>query len=142
MTHRAFPLSRRAIAFHVLALIALATTIVLPRGYMAASADDGSVRIVMCTGDGPASVAAPPELAERLKQSPHRQDDDRRDSHATPCPYAGAAAPLSVPGSHEMSMPVSGRGDDMLARPTEGIEPGRGMAAPPPPSQAPPIATI
>lgn len=142
VTRRTFPLSRWAAAFHVFALIALATTIALPRGYMAASGSDGLVRIVMCTGYGPASIAAPPELAERLTQGPHRQDDDQGDSHATPCPYAGTAAPLSAPGSYTMPVAVFGHDDGVQPRPTDGIEPGRGMAAPPPPSQAPPMATI
>ena len=142
VTRRAFPLSRWAGVFHFLALIALATTIVLPRGYMAASGDDGLVRIVMCTGDGPVSVAPPPELAKRLMPGRHHQDDNRQDSHAAPCPYAGNAAPLSAPGSYEMPRPVFAHGDAVQGRPTEGIEPGRGMAAPPPPSQAPPLAMI
>ncbi len=142
VTRRTFPLSRWAAVFHVLALIALATTIVLPRGYMAASGDDGRVRIVMCTGYGPVSVTPPPELAKRLMPGPHRQDDDRQDSHAAPCPYAGNAAPLSASGSYAVPGPAFDHGRLAQARPTEGIEPGRGMAAPPPPSQAPPLAMI
>lgn len=143
MTRKTFFVSRWRAVCQILALIALSVSIVVPSGFMAARENGGPLRIVMCSGYGPVSVAAPPELAERLAANHHQQnDDDRHKDHATPCPFAGHTGPLSAPVDYAISQQATHSGPVLATEPLKGLEPGRGMAAPPPPSQAPPAALI
>lgn len=137
MTLRATLMSRRGAIFYLLALMALATSILLPRGYMAARGDDGAFRIVMCSGYGPVTLTV---VGRSPWQKQGHDDGGQQDHHGTVCPYAGNAAPLSAPGSYEVPRPVFLFGPPPFALPFEGVGPGRGLAAPPPPSHAPPIA--
>lgn len=135
-------MSRRGAAFYILALMALATSILLPRGFMAARGHDGMVRIVMCTGYGPVTMAVPEAMAGKAHGQGQHQGEDQQSHHGMACPYAGTAAPLSAPGSYEIAMPRMDHGPLLVARLSADIIPGRGMAAPPPPSHAPPFALI
>ncbi|MEZ5654882.1 MAG: hypothetical protein R3E04_03170 [Sphingobium sp.] len=141
MTRKSSFVSCGRAAFFLLALFALTFSIVVPRGYMVARANDGVARILICSGDGPATIALPKEFRDRLSGNDH-QEDDRQDHAGKACPYVGNAAPFSAPDSYAIAEPSSDFGPLLATLPWACVDPGRGMAAPPPPSQAPPIATI
>ena len=111
-----------------LALLALLVTILVPPGYMTA-AGQGGPSLVICTGHGPLSFAA-----SDLNGS-HKAPKARPDN---PCAFAGhgiaeaggPAPALSAPTYFIHPTIQSVRAD---------LTPGRGLAAPPPPSQAPPV---
>lgn len=119
----------------LLALLVLTTSLLLPRGFMPARDPDGLIRITLCTGYGP---------VEAMLQLPMSQDAPEQDKHPSAdhkatCPYASYAGPLTEPAGGDTVI-ASRFALDLVtpALPEQGMTPGRGMAAPPPPSHAPP----
>ena len=114
-----------------LALLALFLQGVTPTGFMLAR-EDGRATIAICTGHGAAYSLA--DLAGHPAKPPKSKPD-------APCAFAGhgtaAAAPIAAlvagPIARPISAPVVARFD---------LAPGRGLAAPPPPSQGPPQLTL
>ena len=117
----------RGAAF-LLALTALLINILVPPGFMTAASGQGPA-LVICSGHGPVSVA-PDDLAGTHK-SPKSKPD-------APCTFAGhgvATAPaLAIAAAVQVFSSVPD-----VAPVLADLTPGRGLAAPPPPSQAPPI---
>jgi len=111
-----------------MAVFALLINVLIPQGYMTSAGPQGP-SLVICSGNGPVSIA-PSDLA-RPQKAPKSKPD-------MPCAFAAhgvASAPmLSVmPAMRTSAIATSAR--IVLAD----RAPGRGLAAPPPPSQAPPI---
>jgi len=110
-----------------LAMLALVVQALAPPGLMVARQGE-SATIVLCTGHGP--VLARSDLTGH----PGAPSKSRPDA---PCAFAGhgvAAGPtLAAPGARRLT-PTSP--PPVLAR--LDVVPGRGLAAPPPPSQGPP----
>ena len=129
---------RRAAVFYILALMALAMNIVVPRGYMVARGADGAARIALCTGYAPANAAAAAEFRSRLPDGGKHQDGNSQGHAGLACPYAAHAAPAAAPGSYLLPPPTAAASPPPAALSARAIAPGRGMAAPPPPSQGPP----
>jgi hypothetical protein len=116
-------------AVFALAFVALLFNVLAPPGYMLAGQAAGrTISVVLCTAQGPVAVA--PD---------HGQIPTHKPSSDMPCAFAGhgvgAAPPVSVlvglAGLAVYRRPVALAASDLA--------PGRGLAAPPPPSQGPPL---
>ncbi len=108
------------------AVLLLAVQLAIPPGFMVARGADGP-SLVICTGHGPMmahqDAPAAPGKAPHSKSSPA-------------CPFAGhGGAPLAPPTFIPTAVETAA---------TIGVDlaPGRGLAAPPPPSHAPPLHLI
>lgn len=122
----------------MLACMALAVRAVVPQGYMIApSASSGAVSIVLCE-----ERSAPPRGAEsHLHDDGHAGDApagaaDQESEH--PCIFSGfsAAAALEAP---TLVAAADWREVDLVLGFAAKVAPGRGIAAPPPPSTGPPL---
>ena len=116
-------------AMLVLAFLAVALKIMFPPGFMVGSSL--AAPIVICTGQGPAMAMMDGGGHHRHQDVPHQGGD-----HV--CPFAGHGATPLTPnfGVPIVAVqPVAVAVLDTYAT----VAPGRGMAAPPPPSHAPPI---
>ncbi len=114
-----------------LAMLALVLQICVPGGFMV-SREAGAPALVVCTGHG-----ALISLADDHGQ-PTKAPADR--DHGV-CAFAGhGAAPLEAP----VAVPAATTIAFTAAPPSTPADPtpGRGLAAPPPPSQGPPLRTI
>jgi hypothetical protein len=114
-----------------LALLALVLQSFAATGFMVAR-EHGRATIAICTGHGAAASLA--DLAGHPAKSPKSQPD-------APCAFAGHGVATSPPLAALIASPI-GRPD---ARPVVArfdLAPGRGLAAPPPPSQGPPQLTF
>jgi hypothetical protein len=113
----------------IVALLALTVRLAAPTGWMLAPGDGHAApRLVICTGHGPADLSGRPLGPSH---APGRSIEH-------PCVFAGAATPpapqapavpLATPTPVAADVPVVAFRDQ---------RPGRGLAAPPPPSHAPP----
>ena len=115
----------------VLAMLALVLQICVPGGFMV-SRQDGAPTLVVCTGHG--ALVAVADDHGRPAKAPATHDN-------AVCAFAGhgvamldGAPPVLVAASFSFS-------PETVATPADRA-PGRGLAAPPPPSQAPPLRTI
>lgn len=119
---------RNLLAFFAVFLLALNNAV--PAGFMPVRHADGSVGLVICTGYGP--------LVLDGAHVPADHKSGREAPHDKPCPFAGHGAPATpapaafAPVAVETAAVLLHRGTE------EGLVPGRGMAAPPPPSRGPP----
>jgi hypothetical protein len=110
-----------------LAMLALLAQVLAPQGFMVAR-QGGMPAIVICTGHGP--VLSRDDLGGHPAKPPKAKPD-------MVCGFAGhglglaASPPLMVSRAMAWSPPV-------LVAAGADLAPGRGLAAPPPPSQGPP----
>ena len=116
----------RSVAF-TLAAVALVLKIGLPPGVMPGNSHS-PVPLVICTGHGPLVIGG-------HGHQPSTPDKARSDGT---CAFAGSAAPATAAPDTVVAVRVS-----IVGRPLAGLDgldlaPGRGLAAPPPPSHAPP----
>jgi len=107
----------------VLALVALFVRAAIPSGYMVAQ--DNGPRLVICTGH---AVAAADPGGTPL-QNHHKPDQ--------PCAFAGAHVALHPPAGPDLAPWTTIARDTVVFRGPD-LAPGRGLAAPPPPSTGPP----
>lgn len=116
-----------ALTFVVLALV---MRVAIPPGMMAGPAASG-FPIVVCTGHGPlviGEVGGP-------KAPPHKTSD-------APCAFAAAAAAATPPVPAVVSQPLTIVVERSAVQFAADLAPGRGLAAPPPPSHAPPTVSV
>jgi hypothetical protein len=123
---------RRGVAL-TLILLALVLKVVVPPGFMVA--DPGaSFPITICTGHGPLVLdpgdTRAPNAPTHNKGPTHKMD--------TPCTGAGNITPPAPPLVAGLAEPYVGVAQPPGAGPNFAVAPGRGLAAPPPPSHAPP----
>ena len=108
----------------ILALAALWVQVLVPQGFMLASASNGPA-LVICTGHGP--LQSP---ADHPGKAPKPTSD-------TPCAFAAhgavSAPPLPLLLPARVAAPAAIAVQSFVRQ-----SPGRGLAAPPPPSQGPP----
>jgi len=116
---------RLRVGLAVLALAAVALRVLIPSGFMVAQTR-GGFPLVICTGHGPLDLSGQTDPLH-----------GKKSANDAPCAFAGHAA-TTPPSSFEMiaavglvyvAPAIDRRGD---------LVPGRGLAAPPPPSQGPP----
>lgn len=111
-----------------LAAMALALQVLVPPGFMAARTASGAPAVVICTGHGP--LKAPGDAPAK----PERSADHL-------CVFAGHAAAPPPPASLALTEArVEPAVQTALIAPD--LQPGRGLAAPPPPSRGPPVLSI
>ena len=121
------------------ALLALAYAILVPQGFMTARGADGAVRIVLCSGDGPLTLAQP-EGAHHAMPGMASDQGDHGPAHGDHrCPFAGHAAPSTIDGPMVAMVDPAPFLRPAYLPPRPQSAPGRGMSAPPPPSRAPPL---
>jgi hypothetical protein len=126
------PQSRARGAFLVLALVALAMRVLAPPGFMVAAQPRGGLpAIVVCTGHGSLTLNGPSPA-----KTPH--DASKGDSA---CAFAGHAAPVVPHLVASIAAPMANPVSAVVKTATDSA-PGRGLAAPPPPSQAPPTVSV
>jgi hypothetical protein len=121
-------------AWLALAFLAVALKVLVPPGMMVGSADGvgpNSIPVVICTGHGP--VAAGGESGSKAPAHKARPD--------APCAFVGHALVSAAPAAALIALPYA------VARQTLVLErfdlnPGRGLAAPPPPSLGPPARIL
>jgi hypothetical protein len=114
-----------------LALLALLLQGLTPPGFMVAR-NAGGATIAICTGHGAAYSLA--DLGGHpAKQSPSRPD--------VPCAFAGHGVVAAPPLAALIAVPIAAPATP-VAIPRLDLAPGRGLAAPPPPSQGPPTFTL
>lgn len=130
MSKRAVLCSKAKGWFIALAALALMLQVLTPPGFMLASSPAGP-ELVICTGHGPLVVA-----------DPHR--------HPAKAPKPGADAPCAF-AVHGAAVPPPQRLAPLAvvftpvapaAAAAFDLAPGRGLAAPPPPSHGPPTTPI
>ncbi len=109
----------------VLAMLALLLQLAVPQGFMVAS-DGGRAAIVICTGHGPLLAPTRDHGAPAKAPKP-----------GATCAFAGHGG-TPTPAPMLALTAVSFTPLAPLDPPRLSTTPGRGLAAPPPPSQAPP----
>jgi hypothetical protein len=119
------PLRKLRLGVVLLALLAVALKVAIPPGFMIAQTG-GSFPLVICTGHGPLVLSGQTH-----------SDHGKKSTSDAPCAFSGHVAtppPASVVVSAAVGLvylaPAIDRRGDLV--------PGRGLAAPPPPSQGPP----
>lgn len=123
-------------AFLTLAVLALLVKVAIPAGFMPdTNRATGLFAITLCTGQGPA-VGYLNAKGELVDHDPSKHDPKKSHREA-PCAFAGNASasvePLAEPLAEPNAPTVAPQ--PFLRR---HATPGRGLAAPPPPSHAPP----
>lgn len=121
-----------------IALLAMLVRAVIPAGYMLAHADAGSGRyltVEMC--DGHASQAQVIDLdTGKVIDLSKLPKNAKNETNSAPCVFAGVAAMAEPIVAAE---PVEFRSVQQIAfTVVRDLRPGRGIAAPPPPSTGPP----
>ncbi len=113
--------------FPALAAIALIVQLVVPPGFMIAPAVSGPT-IVICTGHGP--LLSPVDRSGGPNKSP-------AGKAAPVCAFAGLCCASTLADSPQLTRTAPLRFTvSPVGQPA--VDPGRGLAAPPPPAQAPP----
>jgi hypothetical protein len=112
----------------LLVALALAVRLTAPAGWMLAPGDHGP-RMVICTGHGTEALGGDPAKA------PANRPDKTAD-HV--CVFAGAHAAPTPPAHAIVPVAVTAPTTSAFVATLADQRPGRGLAAPPPPSQGPP----
>lgn len=114
-----------------LAAMALVLQALAPSGFMVARTGDGPT-IAICTGHGPL-LAHPGDPA-----GPGKSRTQREGGLCVFAGHGGVAPALTQTTSVSVRVAIMGAPPSPVAD----LLPGRGLAAPPPPSQGPPILSI
>jgi len=126
-----------------IALLALLVRAILPAGYMVASAETPSGRflvIELCSNDGSVTQALNLDTGERIGlNGPSKSGQPKHKPGEAPCVFA-TTAHFATPVQPTVSAPVQTTNEAGLAFVAD-LRPGRGIAAPPPPSTGPPTRT-
>jgi hypothetical protein len=117
--------------FAVLAMLALMLQLAVPQGFMLAR-DAGQPVIVICTGHGP--LLAPIDAHGAPSKTP-------KPKAAAMCAFVGHGGTPSVAPTLALTA-IRFEPAVAVAPPSVSTAPGRGLAAPPPPSQAPPTRIL
>jgi hypothetical protein len=115
-----------------LVTLALALKVLVPPGFMLAESA-GPPSLVICTGHGPLKITDPSQPSHHAPAS-HKSD--------APCSGAGNVTPVAPAAISAVGEPYAAT--VTATRGPRGVDlaPGRGLAAPPPPSQASPLSLI
>jgi len=114
-----------------LALVALFLQSLAAPGFMVAR-EGGRATIAICTGHGPVY-----SLADRSGR-PAKKPQSKPDA---PCAFAGHGVVASPPIAAWIASAIARPSTSPVVARFD-LTPGRGLAAPPPPSQAPPNLTL
>lgn len=122
----------RSVALALVAL-ALVVKVLVPPGFMVAANNGGGQALVICTGHGALQLTV--HATDPSKPPPQKKSD-------APCAFSGSATPPSPSLVAAIAEPYAHAALPIVAVRPSYVAPGRGLAAPPPPSQAPPIFSI
>jgi len=114
----------------VLAVVALVVQVLVPPGFML-DTSGGQPAITICTGHGPLVL-----YGRDPAKAPAQQ------THQSLCAFAGMAAPPGPPAVAVLPAPTLSEVELIVANPAGDLTPGRGLAAPPPQSHAPPAPQV
>ena len=121
-----------------IALLAMLVRAIIPAGYMLAEADTGSGRyltVEMCDGHSAQAKVIDLDTGKLIDLS-KLPKNVKSETDKSPCVFAGATAIESPVAATELvEFRVSHQVDFVVVR---DLRPGRGIAAPPPPSTGPP----
>jgi hypothetical protein len=124
-------------------LLALAMRLLVPTGFMWEAGANGGAQLVPCSGMAPASNAPAMHGMHHMAMAgqAHEKGDESTDTNSHECAFSGLGGPLDLasPFVAPAALPRA-----ILALPiltAQALTPGRGLAAPPPPSRGPP-ATV
>ena len=109
------------------AILALLIQLAVPPGFMVADTNQGPA-VVICTGHGPLAVDVPGHGL------PGKSPGSKGSGV---CPFAGHGGPAVTPVAAAFSPAAYVFEREQTSTPGDAY-PGRGLAAPPPPSHAPP----
>lgn len=115
--------------FVMLAICALAPRMLIPQGFMIAETGGSSV-LAICTGHGPLDMSHDGHGLPR--------DHDHKKADA-PCSGVGNLTSDSPPSATFVSVVFNRIASDFVGAGAADLMPGRGLAAPPPQSHAPPL---
>lgn len=119
----------KRVAYALLLALALLPRLVVPTGYMPQAGAQGFT-ITMCGGMAPVTVALP---------STPGKSNPAHEAATKPCAFAAAVSQAALePLSTTLGQPVLPRVNFVLSRGIADLITPR-LAAPPPPSQAPPL---
>lgn len=124
-------------------LVAIAAILLLkalvPSGWMP-MAQDGSVRIVPCGGWAPAPRAVVAEHHDNhaAPSAGHGQHHEDGQSVEPPCAFAGLGLAWTLPPPFASAAALAPQAA-MPGGVHHRLQPGRGLAAPPPPATGPPL---
>ena len=113
-----------------LAIVALALKIMFPPGFMPGSSL--AQPITICSGQEPGMVNM------MMDDGHHQPSNGPHQSNDHPCAFAGHGAPPLTPDLRPVEIGAIAAVAAALTVGMAAVTPGRGMAAPPPPSHAPP----
>jgi len=116
--------------FIALAALALLMQLLIPQGFMV-QAEAAGPGLVICTGHGAFVVAD--------KQHPAKPPKPAGDA---PCAFAAHGATAPPPPPAAAAAPALEPRPDVAVLSLRDLTPGRGLAAPPPPSHGPPARLI
>ena len=122
--------------FLTLALMALVMRVMIPGGFMMAATPTGAFAMVICSADPGRTMSVDWADAEG-KQKP-----SDAQSHDSPCVFAGHGLADAPPLSPVIQPETRFVATPQPVRPAKALIPGRGLAAPPPPSTGPPVLSI
>jgi hypothetical protein len=120
-------------AFVALAFLALALQLLFPAGFMAAQAGEVThgLPVVICTGQGQVVV-------DSAALPGHAHDKPAPAKSMAACPFAGHATADTAAAPIVIAAPAAYAALTAEVLPSAAT-PGLGLAAPPPPSQGPPV---
>lgn len=117
-------------------MLALAMKILIPPGFMPGTSL--AQPLVLCPGQAPMPMTSGMAMASMGHGSHHDSDGHSHDGNDHPCTFAGLGATALAADLHgPLLSPVPAVRAPALAA-LYAVASGRGMAAPPPPSHAPP----
>ena len=123
-------------AFLTLAFLALVMKVAVPSGFMIAAPGSGAgFPLVICTGHGEILKTLPDGKGGRSKGGESKSKSD------APCAFAGHAAPPTPAVGPEIAVATFAHAIQLITIRFD-LVPGRGLAAPPPPSQGPPTLLV
>ncbi|RYG25366.1 MAG: hypothetical protein EON93_22260 [Burkholderiales bacterium] len=121
-----------------LALLAMLVRALIPAGYMLAEAETSTGRylvVQMCDGHGGGEQVVDLDTGKVLDGKPAPKGDT--DTSKTPCMSAVSVSMSAPPATAEAVVFLKVYDADFTV--ATAVSPGRGIAAPPPPSTGPPV---
>jgi hypothetical protein len=115
-----------------LTMLALALKVLVPQGFMLSERGAG-IPLVICTGHGPLVLS---DDGHGGSKDPARKKSD------APCMGAGNVTPVAPSTLAAVSVSIVPVADRLPGDMALDLIPGRGLAAPPPQSHAPPAVSI
>jgi hypothetical protein len=124
-------------------LLALAMRLLVPTGFMWEAGTSGGAQLVPCSGMAPSSGDPSMHGMHHMAMAgpSHEKGSESGDNSSRECAFAGLGGPLDLanPFVAPATLPLAAVALPVFVAQT--LTPGRGLAAPPPPSRGPP-ATV